>query len=106
MGLTQGSSLTPVAGEQALRARPLVRGGVTQRYAAASAPGGLETLRPECGNGPEDKTAAQQEPPHPEQPKQERHGASGRPRSPGGAPLPSERDRKVSLAELVDAPDL
>jgi len=48
-----------VAGGQALRARPLVRGVVTCRYAAAPAQARFETLRPEQRRGPEAKTSAQ-----------------------------------------------
>ena len=45
------SSATSVAGEQARRARPLVRGVVTRRYAAACANVKLEGVRPNQGEG-------------------------------------------------------
>src|SRR6266566_509203 len=51
-----GSSATFVAGEQAARARPLLRGVVTRRYAAALAPRGFETSQPKKAPRPEAKT--------------------------------------------------
>ena len=59
IGLGWGSDGWFVAGEQALRARPLVRGVVTCRYAAALAAIWFETVRPLLRERPEAKTAAQ-----------------------------------------------
>jgi hypothetical protein len=47
-----------VASPQAARARSLVRGVVTCRYAAASTPIRFETLKSRGHQGPEAKTAA------------------------------------------------